>query len=257
MPTPRNLTVRILDGSGSPIPDIPVLFMLVDKRGRPAYDINEDGVFTTMLEPVKGHTDADGYFTGSVMPNQGTFLDTFWRCIARDHAENVVFDDARKMVDADTTWQQLIDDPGENPTFTLSAAVSAGKAEAALAAIEAITHLPSPTGQIDGRFLKTENGTIVYTNQPTGPSDGEDGWSQILAAVADGDRLVLQVVGWVGGSGTVPATGQYIGPVGHVATAAEAVNVKGVKGDKGDIPIHLGDEPPSDTSLVWLDTSGV
>lgn len=53
----------------------------------------------------------------------------------------------------------------------------------------------------------------------------QSGWSPILALVADGNRKVLQVIGYLGGTGTTPATGLYIGANGYTADITQAVNV--------------------------------
>ena len=62
-------------------------------------------------------------------------------------------------------------------------------------------------------------------------ADGEDGWSPAFALVADGARRVLQLVGWVGGTGTAPATGQYVGAAGLVSDIASAIDLRGPQGD--------------------------
>lgn len=72
------------------------------------------------------------------------------------------------------------------------------------------------------------------TGQP-----GEDGWAPVLAVVADGAREVLQVADWIGGGGTKPATGQYIGPTGFVTLIGDAVNIKGSDGSSGDLETQL------------------
>lgn len=56
------------------------------------------------------------------------------------------------------------------------------------------------------------------------------GWTPILAIVNDGTRRVLQVVGWDGGSGTVPATGLYIGSTGYVSLIASGVDISATAG---------------------------
>ncbi|WP_421998240.1 hypothetical protein [Roseovarius confluentis] len=62
---------------------------------------------------------------------------------------------------------------------------------------------------------------------------GHKGWTAKLAVVSDGTRRVFQVVDFVGGQGTKPATGEYVGASGYVATAAEATNIRGAKGEPG------------------------
>lgn len=66
---------------------------------------------------------------------------------------------------------------------------------------------------------------------------GADGWSPLLAVVADGERLVQQVIDWTGGTGAKPAVNGYVGASGIVANISDAVDIRGgtgAKGDKGD-----------------------
>ena len=63
---------------------------------------------------------------------------------------------------------------------------------------------------------------------------GGAGWSPVLSLVADGNRRVFQVVNWVGGSGTPPATGGYIGSSGLVSSITSAVDVRGSPGLPGE-----------------------
>ena len=63
---------------------------------------------------------------------------------------------------------------------------------------------------------------------------GGAGWSPVLSLVTDGNRRVFQVVNWVGGSGTPPATGGYIGSSGLVSSIASAVDVRGSPGLPGE-----------------------
>ena len=59
---------------------------------------------------------------------------------------------------------------------------------------------------------------------------GLHGWTPVFALVSDGARRVQQVTDWTGGTSTKPATGQYVGATGLVATAALAVDVRGPSG---------------------------
>lgn len=63
---------------------------------------------------------------------------------------------------------------------------------------------------------------------------GGAGWSPVLSLVTDGHRRVFQVVNWIGGSGTPPATGGYIGPSGLVSSISSAVDVRGSPGSPGE-----------------------
>jgi hypothetical protein len=65
-------------------------------------------------------------------------------------------------------------------------------------------------------------------------SDGEDGWSPIFAIVSDGARRVLQVTGWIGGAGTPPASGKFIGPTGLVDAIVDAIDIRGPQGAQGN-----------------------
>ena len=56
--------------------------------------------------------------------------------------------------------------------------------------------------------------TITVQKGSGGGGGSGGGWTPQLAVVNDGDRRVLQVSGWVGGTGTQPAVGQYVGPAG-------------------------------------------
>ena len=61
------------------------------------------------------------------------------------------------------------------------------------------------------------------------------GWTAELAIVADGDRRVMQVVDWFGGTGDKPDTGQYVGSGGFVTDIAQAVDIRGEEGSGGGI----------------------
>lgn len=61
------------------------------------------------------------------------------------------------------------------------------------------------------------------------------GWTPILAVVIDGNRNVLQVTGWEGGNGTIPAIGLYLGANGFVSDIANGVNIRGAMGPTGSI----------------------
>ena len=59
------------------------------------------------------------------------------------------------------------------------------------------------------------------------------GWSPILGIAADGERRVVRVINWVGGSGDKPEVGKYLSSAGFVDTAAEATNIRGATGVGG------------------------
>lgn len=57
-------------------------------------------------------------------------------------------------------------------------------------------------------------------------------WIPELASVQDGERSVLKLQDWVGGSGTKPTTfiGQYVGNEGFVSDISLAINIRGATG---------------------------
>ena len=50
-------------------------------------------------------------------------------------------------------------------------------------------------------------------------------WSPILAVAIDGNRKVLQVIGWAGTTGISPAVNLYIGTTGYTTDITQAVNI--------------------------------
>jgi len=74
--------------------------------------------------------------------------------------------------------------------------------------------------------------TTVDSSGPQGEQGG-NGWSPVLAVVADGDRRVYQVANWEGGEGTAPPVGQYIGATGFVSDIANAIDIRGKQGLQG------------------------
>ena len=64
----------------------------------------------------------------------------------------------------------------------------------------------------------------------TDGNDGTNGWSPIFALITDGAREVLRHIGWTGGTGTQPASGQYISGTGGVTDIALGRNLKGSDG---------------------------
>lgn len=64
--------------------------------------------------------------------------------------------------------------------------------------------------------------------------NGNNGWNMLLVVSNRGNDRVLQVVDWVGGTGTKPTTLGYIGTGGIVSNISNAVNIRGDVGEKGD-----------------------
>jgi hypothetical protein len=64
---------------------------------------------------------------------------------------------------------------------------------------------------------------------------GASAWLPLFAAVTDGDRVVRQVIGWYGGTGTPPPYLYfYEGADGLVVDIGNATDIKGPQGEKGD-----------------------
>ena len=97
--------------------------------------------------------------------------------------------------------------------------------------IGTVTEGPTAAANISGvPPLQTLDLTLP---QATDGTDGDNGWSPVFAAVADGERRVLQLVDWTGGTGTKPSTGLYVGATGLVALAADATDIRGAEGAAG------------------------
>ena len=72
------------------------------------------------------------------------------------------------------------------------------------------------------------------TNSTYWDNTTDSGWSPELAAIEDGNRLVLQLASWVGGDGSAPVgAGLFVGTSGLVATAALAADIRGTRGRPG------------------------
>ena len=63
--------------------------------------------------------------------------------------------------------------------------------------------------------------------------DGKTGWTPHMAILPDGNRRVVRIIDWVGGEGTKPATGMYIGLGGLVSDVGDATDVRGAQGLAG------------------------
>lgn len=69
---------------------------------------------------------------------------------------------------------------------------------------------------------------------------GKDGWSPLLRTVQDGERQVIELYDWIGGTGAKPSQLGYFAAAGLTSDIASAVNfrgargLQGVKGDEGD-----------------------
>jgi hypothetical protein len=91
---------------------------------------------------------------------------------------------------------------------------------------------------IQWRYVRASDWTDLISLSAITPDaiPGPAAWIPVYANVADGARRVQQVADWFGGDGVKPATGQYLGPSGFVATAAEATDIRGAGGSgSGDM----------------------
>lgn len=79
----------------------------------------------------------------------------------------------------------------------------------------------------DGTDIKGPQGATGATGV------GLNGWTAETANVADGDRIVQQIVDWFGGTGTKPSTGDYISPLGLTNDISLATNIRGIQGLQG------------------------
>ena len=89
---------------------------------------------------------------------------------------------------------------------------------------------------VNNGFVGTESAWLLSLKGATGSSgtNGSNGWSPVFSVVSRGDDKVLQLVQWVGGTGTAPTTLGYIGASGIVTNIANAVNIRGTQGDLGN-----------------------
>ena len=53
------------------------------------------------------------------------------------------------------------------------------------------------------------------------------GWTPVLAVVLDGDRRVVKITDWIGGSEPKPEADRYIGQAGFVEVLADATDIRG------------------------------
>ncbi|NYT59420.1 hypothetical protein H0A65_10865 [Alcaligenaceae bacterium] len=108
---------------------------------------------------------------------------------------------------------------------------------------------------------QTLNLTLPKGDAGSDGADGTDGWTPVWAVVADGERRVLRIDDWTGGTGTKPATG-YLGPTGIVATIGDALDIRGAPGSgsvstvnnvdpdgSGNVSLGISDIPNLSTSM--------
>lgn len=70
----------------------------------------------------------------------------------------------------------------------------------------------------------------------TNGTNGDIGWSAVYSIVNNGTRRVLEVVSWIGGTGTPPTPiNVYLGPTGFVSDITLAVDIRGIPGIDGSV----------------------
>lgn len=104
-------------------------------------------------------------------------------------------------------------------------------------AIQQIELVEGPQGERGPQGIAGPQGTTGATG-PAGTSgangsDGFNGWTPVLSNIADGERRVLRITDWTGGSGAKPSTGAYVGSTGLTQSLANAVDIRGTTGPQG------------------------
>ena len=99
-------------------------------------------------------------------------------------------------------------------------------------------HPAAVLGSDGGLYRSVQNSQgedpTADTNSTYWDNTTDSGWSPELAAIEDGNRLVLQLASWVGGDGSAPVgAGLFVGTSGLVATAALAADIRGTRGRAG------------------------
>ena len=87
---------------------------------------------------------------------------------------------------------------------------------------------------VNNGFVGTVNEWLESLKGANGANGaaGTNGWTPILAVVPDGDRRVIAVTSWTGGTGVAPNTGYY-GASGIVPNINNAVDIRGIQGVQG------------------------
>ena len=91
-------------------------------------------------------------------------------------------------------------------------------------------------GYLTNNGVESTDTNAINVRGPAGTSTngdpGNHGWSPIFTTQTEGDRVVLRITDWTGGTGDKPAIG-YIGTTGIVADIADASNIRGSIGLSG------------------------
>jgi hypothetical protein len=93
--------------------------------------------------------------------------------------------------------------------------------------------IQTSTGQNLGPFMVKGNDGGNGTNGIDG-SNGAHGWTPVFAIISDGDRRVLHLQNWTGGSGSTPGSeGYYLGASGLTPNLYDVVDLRGPRGSDG------------------------
>lgn len=103
-----------------------------------------------------------------------------------------------------------------------------------------VTDYDSVTGDLDVDITHilgsgTIDDWIIYVSG----ENGINGWSPVFAIATDGGRRVLQIDDWVGGEGTKPPVGDYIGASGLTSDISLAVDIRGPTGSSGGDAVDI------------------
>ena len=82
------------------------------------------------------------------------------------------------------------------------------------------------------------------------------GWSPVLAVATTNGSAIEQVIGWIGGNGTAPVTGQYIGSTGFVTNITDGQNIAAT-GTISAINVSASNTSANLTNLVFSNSNGV
>lgn len=95
---------------------------------------------------------------------------------------------------------------------------------------------PQRISSISGYVLSDYWQPVIGAGNTQPGDDGDNGWTPVFGIENDGERCVLKVVNYIGGTGTKPTIDpaqSFVGPSG-LTTKSNAVDIRGPKGLKGD-----------------------
>lgn len=108
-----------------------------------------------------------------------------------------------------------------------------GISSAVLNGVDLVINYSDGTSVNVGRVVGVNGTNGANGINGTNGTNGTNGWSPVFGLVSDGLRRVLQVIDWTGGTGTKPATGLYVGPLGLTPNIGEGVDLRGIQGIQG------------------------